>query len=82
MTERIDHAAEARNIVEIFHAPSPEGAQMIAEAQVHAMLALVEQQRIANLISYERARVHFAGFRGLDAKLEPELGIREALGPS
>lgn len=51
MTETIDHAAEARQIVETFYAPSPEGAQMITEAQVHATLALVEQQRLANLIS-------------------------------
>lgn len=51
MTERIDHVAEARRIVEAFHAPSPEGAQMIAEAQVHATLALVEQQRIANILT-------------------------------
>lgn len=52
MTETIDHAAEARQIIETFHAPSPEGAQMIMEAQVHATLALVEAQRTANLIAY------------------------------
>lgn len=48
---RIDHAEEARRIVEQFRAPSPEGAQMITEAQVHATLALVEQQRIANRLA-------------------------------
>jgi hypothetical protein len=44
MTERIDHAAEARELLENY---APD--YMVA--QVHATLALVEQQRIANLIA-------------------------------
>lgn len=50
---RIDHAGKARQIL----AEIPDGATeagtmaWCAEAQVHATLALVEQQRIANLIA-------------------------------
>ncbi len=56
-TERIDHAAEAMRCLDIpshfirNDGTSPEGGRMVAEAQVHATLALVEQQRIANLIA-------------------------------
>jgi len=53
MTERTDHAAKAKRILEAgleagrqYH-PAVE----YAHAQVHATLALVEQQRIANLIA-------------------------------
>lgn len=66
MTERIDHAAEARRwatsgatppILPV-HAEDPSilGARQIelANAQLHATLALVEQQRIANLIALFR----------------------------
>ena len=52
MSERIDHAAEARIQLEgaqDLEAPFCWGA--FAAAQVHATLALVEQQRIANLIA-------------------------------
>lgn len=55
MTERIDHAAEATRI----HAKVREAAQgvtteeMLASAQVHATLALVEQQRIANTLKID-----------------------------
>ena len=52
MSERIDHAAEARFQLEgaqDLEAPFCWGA--FAAAQVHATLALVEQQRIANLVS-------------------------------
>jgi hypothetical protein len=58
MTERIDHAAEAlRNINGLHDYQSEEGmsdASMLTvaiEAQAHATLALVEQQRIANRIA-------------------------------
>ena len=54
--EKIDHAAEAVKFIDqnvwreagvlYEHIPS-----LIARAQVHATLALVEQQRIANLIA-------------------------------
>ena len=58
MSERIDHAAQSEGIVEC--AVSRFGEKMITEsnlvakmavAQVHATLALAEQQRIANLIA-------------------------------
>ena len=45
MTERIDHAAEAIALLENY---APD----YTVAQVHATLALVEQQRIANLLTY------------------------------
>ncbi len=50
MTERIDHAAEARKILELV-----TGLPKLDEARVHATLALVEQQRIANLIALSQA---------------------------
>ncbi len=50
MTESIDHAAEARRMISF--AKSEAGATIGATiAQAHATLALVEQQRIANLIA-------------------------------
>lgn len=60
MSERIDHAAEARAALvnaDRFASnnwPLETGEQkadLIAVAQVHATLALIEQQRIANLIA-------------------------------
>ena len=59
MTERIDHAKKARRNIDGLHdyqaeeGMSDESMLTVAiEAQVHATLALVEQQRIANLIAY------------------------------
>lgn len=54
MTERIDHVHEAQVWVEGAERPDvqPEATVSLAAiAQVHATLALVEQQRIANLIT-------------------------------
>ena len=56
MTDRIDHAALAGQMAWDALSTSRSGAQVIAgmlaaTAQVHAALALVEQQRIANLIA-------------------------------
>ena len=56
MTDRIDHAALAAQMARDALSTSRSGAQVIAgmlaaTAQVHATLALVEQQRIANLIA-------------------------------
>lgn len=54
MTERIDHAAEARRaLAAAAETPADvEGADpWLLAAQVHATLALVEQQRIANIIA-------------------------------
>ena len=71
--EKIDHAAEAVKFIDqnvwreagvlYEHIPS-----LIARAQVHATLALVEQQRIANLIalaSSEIGELVSAGMGGL-----------------
>ena len=51
MTDRIDHAAEAVALLNLAAAAQHRGdpRHLIAAAQVHATLALVEQQRIANL---------------------------------
>lgn len=52
MTEaRIDHVAEARNLLDIEWRDSNITIAQASKAQVHATLALVEQQRIANLIA-------------------------------
>ena len=56
MSDRIDHAALAAQMARDALSTSRSGAQVIAgmlaaTAQVHATLALVDQQRIANLIA-------------------------------
>lgn len=53
MTDRIDHAAEAVGLLALAVAAQHQGdpRHLIATAQVHATLALVDQQRIANLIA-------------------------------
>ena len=53
MSDRIDHAAEAVALLNLAAAAQHQGdpRHLIAAAQVHASLALVEQQRIANLIA-------------------------------
>ena len=50
MSERIDHAAEAREWIDAA-ARHPGAISTAILAQAEAMLALVEQQRIANLIA-------------------------------
>lgn len=57
MSTRIDHAAEARRNIEGLHDYQSEQGltdgsllTVAIEAQVHATLALVEQQRLANVI--------------------------------
>lgn len=59
MTERFDHAAEAERLLEQFPHPSLRSEESLAArshflagAQVHATLALVEQQQTANRIAY------------------------------
>ncbi len=49
----IDHAAEAMGLRNLATEPDAPGriASLLAAAQVHATLALAEQQRIANLIA-------------------------------
>lgn len=52
---RIDHATVARTIlsnIEPVEMTNPETGNWLAKAQVSALLALVEQQRIANLIAW------------------------------
>ena len=51
MSDRIDHAAEAVALLNLAAATQHQGdpRHLIAASQVHATLALVEQQRIANL---------------------------------
>lgn len=51
MPEPIDHAAEALNRINSDDPVDEITALRFAKAQVHATLALVEQQRIANLIA-------------------------------
>ena len=62
MSARIDHAAEARRLQEVARgiisdqptafAPHMAAVIMLDEARLEAQLALVEQQRIANLIAF------------------------------
>lgn len=58
MTVRTDHAEKARTELDFLHEWMAEEGQTdatqlasVLEAQVHATLALVEQQRVANLIA-------------------------------
>lgn len=93
--ERVDHAAEARDLLltEARGGTTTEMALLVMvatqAAQVHATLALVEQQRIANLIALSREE----GVNGIapdasDALWEKRAGsgyslrpeIREGLG--
>lgn len=51
--EDIDHAAEARKVATpIENNPGKSRSEFLAEAQLHATLALMEQQKVANLIAY------------------------------
>lgn len=61
MTERINHVARSLLVVETdrestlgWETADAQHLANIAEAQVHATLALVEQQRIANLIALHK----------------------------
>lgn len=53
MSDRIDHAAEAVALLNLAVTAQHQGdpRHLIAAAQAYAALALVEQQRIANLIA-------------------------------
>lgn len=99
MTERIDHAAEAREaladtreFIENIEEPSAYALRVaangFAEAQAHATLALVEQQRIANLIAIwavpNDAETHLVKAGGVtkDAGDRSAVEITEALGLS
>ncbi|WP_323986248.1 hypothetical protein [Microbacterium plantarum] len=77
MTKRMDHAAEARRALRAA-AEDPadiEGTDpWLLAAQVHATLALVEQQRIANLIALGAAG------ESTPLRWTPRAEIREGLG--
>lgn len=52
MSDRIDHAAEARNYIACWEEKAGQHPELdMALLQAHATLALVEQQRIANIIA-------------------------------
>lgn len=81
MTDRIDHAAEARKHIDWAHEQQeregdtgnvPRDDALLA--QVHATLALVEQQRIANILA--TAHIDSRYFEnGKIAELREELGL-------
>ena len=88
MSERIDHAAKAQGLLNLLPASFHED-EVIALAQVHATFALVEQQRIANLIALGQFRVgpnELPPFRHLVMRpvnaydVEPTTDIAAALG--
>ena len=95
MTEHIDHAAEAVRLIELSSVqPSADESRTVsAAAQVHATLALVEQQRIANLHAIacgtsEGAMSHVARDfaymtlieNGQDGMLRPEIATALGIG--
>lgn len=79
MTERIDHAAQAARVLGNFpHDDIADNATALAWAQVHATLALVEQQRIANLISLHTADsviVEAGEWRDVEDAIREGLGL-------
>lgn len=71
----IDHAARARELlVEANSVGGAANARQVAEAHVHATLALVEEQRTANLIAaYTSAAFHGSARADLGASLRARL---------
>ena len=51
MPDRIDHAAEAQKVLAMPTSVWGSPSEVLAGAQVHATLAIVEQLRISNLIA-------------------------------
>lgn len=88
MTQRIDHAEEARKILEDLEPHRRQNLELDSQlAQVHVTLALVEQQRIANLIAayqmeYTPHKVVASGGGGGEVPTEMVIAqkIREGLG--
>jgi hypothetical protein len=96
VTERIDHATQARTLLDRWTQPQYEfftdgpnpriERDQLAQAQVHATLALVEQQRVANLIALDRTLEQYTvpadDETGMDSYSSTRLrtDIREALG--
>lgn len=74
MSAGIDHVAKAADLLVVTVEDTPEGyARKVAVAQAHAMLALVEQQRISNLIAYVNKWTD-------DEVLDVDAEIRKVLG--
>ena len=78
--QKIDHAAAARAALDAASATPAEGVltdPWLLSAQVHATLALVEQQRIASLVALRQADSDVIGdFEWEDVDRD----IREGLG--
>ena len=80
MSKHIDHAAEAQRVFDIAMS-SPGGLDQwgvkfrdrVAVAQFHAVLALVEQQRVANLIAL--AAGGHGGATGFEHEAMDALGV-------
>lgn len=84
MTERIDHAAEAISLRRMSGTSglTEEGcANVLAAAHVHATLALVEQQRIANLIALNDRFTGEIGDALMSAKRENGYLVGQELNP-
>lgn len=83
MSARVDHAAKAREHLKGWDTEGDWSAE-VAAAQVHATLALVEQQRIANTLAlgqYKIAPGDMPIYRGVIFDGESvKADIREALG--
>ena len=77
MSERIDHAAEAREALKEAGDVRNFATDASASAIAHAMLALTEQQRIANLIAL--AAGGHGGPMGFEHEAMDALGVLGAL---
>lgn len=82
MTERIDHAAEAMNFLGATVIDTHgDDDRKVAIAQVHATLALAEQQRFANIIAalelvatgVDAKRHNVADYDELHSELMPDV---------
>lgn len=67
MSERIDHVKEAQKALSGSGDGRNVATDASANAQAHAILALVEQQRIANLIALATSDLQAAGDEALEA---------------
>lgn len=78
-----DHAAEARNCLGASGAYNGEDhAPLVAEAQVHATLALAEQQRLANIIAVANDPTGFLAVNLDDIRMGLAGEVWEGLGLS
>ena len=75
--KRIDQAEEARRLLALLPASMHED-EVIGKAQVHATLALAEQQRIANRIALAQVAAqatYASGYHGSSYGLVGQVGI-------